>query len=124
MVVAVLTPVSGSYDNAIGVPDILTSEAPNRALSDFDWAQISRQTPGYPSLRHLLPLPDDNKEKIMRQLGVTMVQLSILHFDKIGSLFEVGDGSFVVGEHLSPTLLRQWRDSIEGSDLGPFLKET
>lgn len=38
------------------------SKAPGRALSDYDWVQISRQTPGYPSLRQLLPLSDQQGE--------------------------------------------------------------
>ncbi|KJZ73728.1 hypothetical protein HIM_06846 [Hirsutella minnesotensis 3608] len=114
---------NGSYDNPIGVPYILMSKAAGRALSDYDWAQISRQTPGYPSLRHLLPLSDENREKVMRQLGAIMAQLSILHFDSIGSLIQDSDNNYVVGECLSPTLLWQWRDSIEGLDRGPFRKE-
>lgn len=72
MTPVVLIPLSGSYDNTIGVPYILMSKAVGRALSDYDWAQISHQIPGYPSLRQLLPLPDGNREKVMRQLGAIM----------------------------------------------------
>lgn len=52
-----------------------------------------------------------------------MAQLSTIRFDEIGSLVEHGDGNYVVGECLSPALLWQWRDSLEGIDRGPFLEE-
>ncbi len=99
------------------------SKAAGRPLSDYDWAEISRQTPGYPSLRPLLPMPDSMREKVMKQLGSIMAQLSMLRFDMIGSLFEDSDGRYVVGECLSPALLWQRRDSLEGIERGPFLRE-
>ncbi|KJK73544.1 hypothetical protein H634G_11202 [Metarhizium anisopliae BRIP 53293] len=115
---------SGSYDNPVGVPYILMSKATGRPLSDYDWTEISRRTPGYPQLRPLLPLPDGIREKVMRQLGTIMAQLSTLRLDKIGSLFEDCNGNYVVGECLSPTLLWQERDSLDGIERGPFLQES
>lgn len=100
------------------------SKAPGRALSEFDWHQISRQTPGYPSLRPLLPLADQHKEKVMSQLGAIMAELSVFHFDKIGSIFEDHTSSYSVGECLSPTLLWQCRDTLGGINRGPFFEDS
>ncbi|OAA35580.1 Protein kinase-like domain protein [Beauveria brongniartii RCEF 3172] len=115
---------SGSYDNHVGVPYILMSKAAGRPLSDYDWANILRQTPGYPQLRPLLPLPDETREIVMKQLGALMRQLSTLRFEKIGSLFEDDSGNYVVGECLSPTLTWQERDSLDGIERGPFRHES
>ncbi|TWU72927.1 hypothetical protein ED733_000798 [Metarhizium rileyi] len=100
------------------------SKAAGRPLSDYDWAEILRQTPGYPQLRPLLPLPAGTREIVMKQLGVLLGQLSTLRFDKIGSLFEDASGNYVVGECLSPTLTWQERDSLDGIERGPFLHES
>ena len=100
------------------------SKAPGRPLSHCDWAAIPRQLPGFPQLRPLLPLPDGMREKVMKQLGVIMGQLSTLRFDKIGSLFEDCSGNYVVGVCLSPTLLWQKRDSLDEAERGPFLQES
>lgn len=60
----------------------------------------------------------------MNQLGVIMSRLSMVHFDKIGSLFEDNDGGFSVRECLSPVLTWQSRDSLETEiDRGPFSQE-
>lgn len=99
------------------------SKAIGRPLCDYDWTNIQSQTPGYPQLRPILPLPDGMREKVMKQLGAIMGQLSIPRFDKIGSLLEDSSGNFVVGECLSPTLLWQERDSLNGIKCGPFLQE-
>lgn len=116
--------LSGSDDNPVGVPYILMGKARGRPLSDFDWAEISRQTPGYPQLRPLLPLPHGIREKVMRQLGAIMSQLSTIRLAKIGSLVEDGSGNYVVGECLSPALLWQKRDTLDGIERGPFLLES
>lgn len=58
----------------------------------------------------------------MSQLGTIMSELSERRFDKIGSLFDDGNGSYNVGECLSPTLTWQERDSLE-LDRGPFNEE-
>lgn len=60
----------------------------------------------------------------MKQLGAIMGQLSMLRFNEIGSLFEDCSGYYVVGECLSPTLLWQERDSLEGVERGPFLHDS
>lgn len=119
-----LTSVSGSQDNPVGVPYLLMSKAAGRPLSDYDWADVERQTPGYPQHFPLLPLPDGAREKVMKQLGALMRQLSTLHFEKIGSLFEDDSGNLVVGECLSPALVWQNRDSLDGIERGPFLHES
>src|SRR3954470_4615904 len=59
----------------------------------------------------------------MNQLGAIMAQLSGIHFEKIGSIFEDCTGNFLIGECLSPSLLWQWRDSLDGIDRGPFSEE-
>ncbi|KAK7403933.1 hypothetical protein QQX98_010303 [Neonectria punicea] len=114
---------SGDYNNEIGVPYILMSKASGRPLSEYDWVELSRIS-GYPNKRPLLPLVDRDREKIMRQLGAIMSYLSEIHFDKIGSLFEDSDGNYSVGECLSPSLLWQHRDELEGIDRGPFHQES
>lgn len=114
---------SGSCDNEIGVPYILMGKASGRPLSEFDWVELSQIT-GYPNRRPLLPLTDLDREKVMEQLGVIMSSLSNFHFDRIGSLFEDGDGNYFVGECLNPALLWQYRDELEGIDRGPFQQES
>lgn len=52
-----------------------------------------------------------------------MSYISEIHSDRIGSLFEDGDGNYSVGECLSPSLLWQYRDELEGIDRGPFYQE-
>jgi hypothetical protein len=58
----------------------------------------------------------------MSQLGAIMSELSDHHFGKIGSIFNDGNGSYFVGECLSPSLTWQERDSLE-LDRGPFNEE-
>lgn len=99
------------------------SKAPGRALSEYDWAELSR-IPGYPNRRPLLPIVDHDRENVMKQLGIIMSHVSELHFDKIGSLFEDGDGNYSVGECLGPSLLWQCRDELQGIDRGPFDQES
>ncbi|KAF5675154.1 RNase H domain-containing protein [Fusarium denticulatum] len=53
-----------------------------------------------------------------------MSRLSDTHFDKIGSLFQDKGGDYFVGECLSPSLLWQHRDELEGIDRGPFDRES
>ncbi|KAF7552778.1 hypothetical protein G7Z17_g4073 [Cylindrodendrum hubeiense] len=116
---------SGSHDNEIGVPYILMSKASGRVLSEYDWSEAYR-IPGYTVRIPLLPLADQDREKIMGQLGGIMSLLSEIHFDKIGSLFEAEDGSSdcSVGECLNPSLLWEKRDKLEGIDRGPFDQES
>ncbi|KAM5341845.1 hypothetical protein ACJ41O_014876 [Fusarium nematophilum] len=116
---------SGSHDNEIGLPYILMSKASGRALSEYDWPEAFR-IPGYTVRIPLLPLADRDREKIMGQLGSIMPSLSGIHFDKIGSLFEAEDGSgdCSVGECLSPSLVWEERDQLQGIDRGPFDQES
>ncbi|ENH69519.1 hypothetical protein FOC1_g10011875 [Fusarium oxysporum f. sp. cubense race 1] len=114
---------SGNADRDIGVPYILMSKASGRPLSEYDWIELSR-IEGYPTRRPLLPLTDQDREKVMKQLGVIMSRLSDCHFDKIGSLLEDSNGNTFVGECLSPSLLRQHGDELEGIDRGPFDQES
>ncbi|KAM3522836.1 hypothetical protein NHJ13051_005439 [Beauveria bassiana] len=63
--------------------------------------------------------------KVLRQqttVPVPEVYSFRLRFDKIGSVFEDGRGSYVVGECLSPALIWQHRDSLEDTavERGPF----
>ncbi|KAF5611582.1 RNase H domain protein [Fusarium subglutinans] len=114
---------SGDGRNEIGVPYILMSKASGRPLSDYDWIELSR-IQGYTSRRPLLPMTHRDREKVMAQLGATMLQLLDIHFDKIGSLFQDSNGNYCVGECLSPSLLWQHRDELEGIDRGPFNQES
>ncbi|KAF4998054.1 hypothetical protein FDECE_11906 [Fusarium decemcellulare] len=53
-----------------------------------------------------------------------MSRLTEIRFEKIGSIFEDGHGGFHISECLSPSLLWQWRDSLEEEiDRGPFHTE-
>ena len=60
----------------------------------------------------------------MSQLGTIMSCLLMIRFDKIGSVYKDGDGNYFIGECLSPSLLWQWRDTLQGIDRGPFYKES
>ncbi|EXL65931.1 hypothetical protein FOPG_17868 [Fusarium oxysporum f. sp. conglutinans race 2 54008] len=114
---------SGSSDNDIGIPYILQSKAPGRSLGSYDWTQLPQQVPGFQHRRPLMPISNENREKVMSQLGAMMSELSIHRFKKIGSLFDDGNGSYAVGECLSPSLTWQERDSLE-LDRGPFNQES
>lgn len=85
---------------------------------------MSRQPPGFKLRWPLLPLSDQDRHNVMRQLGVIMSELTQLPMDQIGSLFEDDQGNFYTGECLSPSLLWQSRDSLETIiDRGPFSGE-
>ncbi|KAI3316650.1 kinase-like domain-containing protein [Xylariaceae sp. AK1471] len=115
---------SGTKDNDIGVPYILQSKAAGRPLAEYDWADASSQPWQYDFSRSLLPLSDQDRHKIIRQLGVIMSRLLEVRFDRIGSIFEDGQGNFLVGECLSPALIWQWRDTIEEViHRGPFSED-
>ncbi|KAM5373028.1 hypothetical protein ACJA88_008556 [Fusarium oxysporum] len=66
---------SGNADSDIGVPYILMSKANGRPLSEYDWIELSR-IEGYPTRRSLLRLTDQDREKVMKQLGAIMSRLS------------------------------------------------
>lgn len=103
---------SGSRDNDVGVPYILQGKATGRALADYDWAEASREPPGYQLLWPLLPLFDQDRQKVMRQLGTNMLRLTEIRFEQIGSILEDSDG-FPVGDCLSQSLAWQGGDSLE-----------
>jgi hypothetical protein len=60
----------------------------------------------------------------MKQLGTIMSRLLSKSFDKIGSLFEDSNGNRFAGECLSPSLLWQHRDELDGIKRGPFDQES
>jgi hypothetical protein len=69
-------------------------------------------------------LSEEDKQKIVSQLGAITSQLSQLRFDKIGSLSHDGAGNFTIGECLSPSLTWQHRDLLANIDRGPYDNET
>jgi len=69
-------------------------------------------------------MTDRDREKVMLQLGTIMSRLLDTNFDKIGSLFQDSNGNYFVGECLSPSLIWQHRDELEGIDRGPFDHES
>lgn len=58
----------------------------------------------------------------MNQLGNILSELADCRFENIGSLFNDGDGSYFVGECVSPSFTWQTRDSLD-LDRDPFEKE-
>lgn len=100
------------------------SKASGRLLSEYDWIEFSHRVPGYPTRRPLLPLTDQIREKIMKQLGAIMSRLLAIRFTEIGSLFQDYEGNCSIGECLSPSLLWQSRDTLQGIDRGPFHNES
>ncbi|KAL1850970.1 hypothetical protein VTK73DRAFT_9588 [Phialemonium thermophilum] len=117
---------SGTSDNDIGAPYILMSKAAGRPLSDYDWLDMRGRWPGFSSPVSCLPLAEHGRDKIMRQLGLIMSRLlnANAHFGKIGSLVAEHDGSYSVGECLSPALVWQTRDALEDVRRGPFETES
>ncbi|KAK1765978.1 hypothetical protein QBC33DRAFT_579267 [Phialemonium atrogriseum] len=114
---------SASCENDIGVPYIVMSKAAGHSLAEYDWRWQAHQPPQSSLIRPLRPLSQTDMEKIMSQLGAMTLQLWQLRLNKVGSLFQDGNDGFVVGECLSPSLMWQQRDSLEGIDRGPFSDE-
>ncbi|KAF4947148.1 hypothetical protein FGADI_10604 [Fusarium gaditjirri] len=110
---------SGSNDNDIGIPYILQSKATGCSLGSYAWSPPRYQVPGLHHRSPPMPMSDENRAKVMSQLGALMSELYTHRFDRIGSLSRKGDASYVVGECLSPSLTWQERDSLE-LDRGPF----
>ncbi|KAG5812658.1 hypothetical protein H9Q74_013031 [Fusarium xylarioides] len=113
---------SGSSDNDIGVPYILQSKATGCSLGSYAWNPPRHQVPGLQHRSPPMPISNENRGKVMIQLGAFMSELYRHRFDRIGSLFQDGDASYAVGECLSPSLTWQDRDSLE-LDRGPFKTE-
>ncbi|PNP39642.1 hypothetical protein TGAMA5MH_08460 [Trichoderma gamsii] len=113
---------SGTSDNSIGVPYILQSKAAGRSLGSYDWSNCPHRFTGSRNPRPPLPISDDCRNKVMRQLGSIMAELSDHRFAKIDSLIKNGGGDHIVGECLSPCLTWQERDSLD-LDREPFHQE-
>ena len=67
-------------------------------------------------------LTQDEKEKVMKQIGEIVWQLSCLRLDKIGSLFEEGE-CYVVKDCLSPGFFLHDRYTLRDIKRGPFLQD-
>ncbi|KFA48439.1 hypothetical protein S40293_00294 [Stachybotrys chartarum IBT 40293] len=112
---------SGSSDNDIGVPYIVQSKAPGRSLGSYNWCKDPHEMLGAQH-QPRLPLSDKDREKVMKQLGAIMSELSDHRFEEIGSLTIDETGIPSIGECLSPSFTWQERDSLE-LDRGPFSEE-
>jgi hypothetical protein len=104
--------------NDIGIPYILTTEAPGFSISSkFVWDPYPE---GTKQPRKPLPcISRADKEKIMRQLGMLTSKILNSPFEKIGSLYE-REGKVHVGECLSRALTWSSRDSFGDIERGPF----
>lgn len=116
-----LIPISPTKSNEIGVPFILMSKAQGSPLSTRLWPTHCHAIPNIPTKAGRY-LTKEEKEKIMKQLGIIVSQLSYLRLDKIGSLFEE-EGCYTVNECLSPGHIWYNRNTIRGIDRGPFHRE-
>ncbi|KAH7309125.1 hypothetical protein B0I35DRAFT_441487 [Stachybotrys elegans] len=111
---------SATSDNDIGLPYILQSKATGHAIGS-NWYPSS-PTPAMPHLDNSRRIPEENRKKVLTQLGVIMSELSEHRFDKIGSLFQDEEGNYVVGECLAPPFIVEERDSLD-IERGPFKQE-
>ncbi|KAK2601539.1 hypothetical protein QQS21_004924 [Conoideocrella luteorostrata] len=108
--------------NDIGIPYILMTMAKGQPLSMYDWR--TRRYPDVPGADVFArPLFYCEKSHILNQLARFVCQLSQSRFDKIGSLFERADGSYVVEECLSPSFILQNHEHLENIPRGPFQNE-
>ncbi|KFA74842.1 hypothetical protein S40288_03523 [Stachybotrys chartarum IBT 40288] len=112
---------SGSSDNDIGVPYIVQSKAPGRSLGSYNWCKDPHEMLGAQH-QPRLPLSDKDREKVMKQLGAIMSELSDHRLEEIGSLTIDETRIPSIGECLSPSFTWQERDSLE-LDRGPFSEE-
>ena len=100
------------------------SKAIGHSLATYDWGTHTHETSRLSSSTTLARvLIEEEKKKIMRQLGRYARQLFGLRFLAIGSLFE-GEEGYYVDECLSPGHVLQDRDTIEDMPRGPFHNET
>ena len=98
------------------------SKAHGSPLSTRSWRPLS----DYPPKGITTPdrhLTKGEKEKVMKQLGAIVSQLSELRLDKIGSLFE-DEGYYAVKCCLSPGLFLHDRYRLPEISHGPFLQES
>lgn len=112
----------GTWDNEVGVPYTVMRVAHGHALSEYDWAPVS--TPGYIPPLPPLPLPDRGREKILSQLGTTMVQLSSIRYTQMSHLggppscrgpVELHLGSIFVQKALNITCITDWCSTSVGT---------
>lgn len=92
------------------------SKAPGTQLQNFRWDPHPLEKGVFPQREHLSPM---QKEKIMRQLGGIVSQLSNLRFNKLGSLFQE-TGEYRVGKCLSPAFIFHDRETLGDVERGPF----
>lgn len=97
------------------------SKAAGHPLGKYDW-QTSASSGRDESATLGRRLTDDEKKKILRQLGGYARQLFGLRFPEIGSLFE-GDGAYYIGECLSPGHVLYDREMVAEIQRGPFHNE-
>ncbi|KAL8951733.1 MAG: hypothetical protein Q9222_002312 [Ikaeria aurantiellina] len=98
--------------NPIGIPYVLMSKAPGTPLKHF-WDTPTQPGPA---------INEEQKAKVLSQLGAITWQLSRLQFDSAGSLFEE-EGRFLVKQCLSAGLLMNQRDTLTSVSRGPFATE-
>ncbi|KAH8730587.1 hypothetical protein GQ44DRAFT_756462 [Phaeosphaeriaceae sp. PMI808] len=112
---------SPTRSNEIGVPYILMSKARGFPLSTRIWQTHADRVPNT-SANPRRRFTNEEKEKIMKQLGAIVSQLSRLRLDKIGSLFEE-QGCYTVKACLSPGHLLHERHTLREICRGPFYNE-
>ena len=109
--------------NEIGVPFILMSKAQGSALNTWSWdtQQCSKVPSSHGKSRRCLT--SIQREKIMKQIGRIISQLSRLRFHHIGSLFEEA-GTYQIKSALSPAFCLHGREEfIREIKRGPFTYE-
>lgn len=115
--------MSSTYENDIGIPYILMSKAAGHPLAQYDWGtHIHNPSGPNASAPPAQPLTEEEKKKVMHQLGSYAHQLYGLRFPTIGSLFE-SDTDYFIDECLSPGHILQDRDTIGDLPRGPFHNE-
>lgn len=100
------------------------SKATGHPLARYRWRTNDHEVPGLnDSATPARALTEEEKKKIMQQLGCYACQLFGLRFPTIGSLLE-GDQGYYIDECLSPGHILQDREMIEDIPRGPFHNET
>ncbi|KAF5005922.1 hypothetical protein FDECE_7680 [Fusarium decemcellulare] len=114
---------SPTCDNDIGIPYILMSKAVGYPLANYNWQPHTHESSGVngsSTAAHVLT--NEEKERILEQLGRYARQLFGLRFPTIGSLIESDEG-YCIDECLSPGHVLQDRETIEELPRGPFHNE-
>ena len=97
------------------------SKAQGSPLSTRCWHSQTHQLVNSPTSPRRC-LTQEEKEKVMKQIGEIVWQLSRLRLDKIGSLFEEGE-CYVVKDCLSPGFFLHDRYTLRDIKRGPFLQD-